>query len=85
MDAILPVYMECHFRLNFNFILSYYVLVRFLFYVTITTKVVCSNPVLGEMYSIQYYVKQFVSDLRHVGGFLRALRFPPPIKLNATI
>ena len=26
-----------------------------------------------------------VSDLRQVGGFLRALRFPPPIKLTATI
>ena len=29
-----------------------------------------------------YYVIKFVSDLRHVGGFLR---FPPPIKLTATI
>jgi hypothetical protein len=27
----------------------------------------------------------FVSDLRQVGGFLQALRFPPPIKLTATI
>jgi hypothetical protein len=27
----------------------------------------------------------FVSDLRKVGGFLRVLRFPPPIKLTATI
>jgi hypothetical protein len=26
-----------------------------------------------------------VSDLRQVGGFLRVLRFPPPIKLIATI
>ena len=26
----------------------------------------------------------FVSDLRHVGGFLQVLRFPPPIKLTAT-
>ena len=25
------------------------------------------------------------SDLRHVGGFLRILRFPPPIKLTCTI
>jgi hypothetical protein len=30
-------------------------------------------------------VIKFVSDLRHVGGFLRILRFPPPIKLTATI
>ena len=26
-----------------------------------------------------------LSDLRQVGGFLRVLRFPPPIKLTATI
>ena len=39
----------------------------------------------GEMYSIQHFVKKFVSDLRHVGNFLRVLRFPPPIKLIATI
>ena len=31
-----------------------------------------SNPAHGEVYSIQNYVIQFVSDLRHVGGFLRA-------------
>jgi hypothetical protein len=35
----------------------------------------------GEMYSIQHYVITFVSDLRQVGGFLRVLRFPSPIKL----
>ena len=35
----------------------------------ITTKVVSSNPVHGEVYSIQHYVKKFVSDLRLVGGF----------------
>jgi hypothetical protein len=34
----------------------------------------------GEMYSKQQYVIKFVSDLRQVGGFLRVLRFPPPIK-----
>jgi hypothetical protein len=50
-----------------------------------TTKVVISNPVLGEMYSIQHYVIKFVSDLLHIGGFLRILRFPPPIKLTSTI
>ena len=31
---------------------------------------------------IQHYVIKFVSDLRQVGGFLRVLRFPPPIKLT---
>jgi len=33
---------------------------------------------------VQHYVMKFVSDLLQVGGFLRVLRFPPPIKLNAT-
>jgi hypothetical protein len=27
---------------------------------------------------VQHYVIKFVNDLRHVGGFLRFLRFPPP-------
>jgi hypothetical protein len=40
------------------------------------------NPVHCEVYSIQHYVIKFVSDLSQVGGFLR---FPPPIKLTATI
>jgi hypothetical protein len=53
--------------------------------VPITTKVVSSNPVHGEVYSIQHYVIKFVSDLRQLGGFLRVLQFPPPIKLTAMI
>ena len=48
--------------------------------VPITTKIVSSNLAHGEVYSIQHYVIKFVSDLRHVGGFLCVLRFPPPIK-----
>jgi hypothetical protein len=47
--------------------------------VSIINKVVGSNPVHGEVYSIQHYVIKFVS------GFLWVLRFPPPIKLTATI
>jgi hypothetical protein len=47
-----------------------------------TTNVASSNPAHGEVYSIQHYVIKFLSDLRQVGGFLR---FPPPIKLTATI
>ena len=43
---------------------------------------VSSNPVHGEVYSIQHYVIKSISDLRQVGGFLR---FPPPMKLTATI
>jgi hypothetical protein len=34
--------------------------------VPITTKVVSSNPVHGEVRSIQHYVIKFVSDLRQV-------------------
>jgi hypothetical protein len=53
--------------------------------VPITTKGVSSNPVHGEVYSIQYYVIKYVSDLRQVGGFLRVLWYPPPIILTVTI
>jgi hypothetical protein len=53
--------------------------------VLITTKVVRSNPVHGEVYSIQHYVIRVVSDLREVGGFLQVLRLPQPIKLTATV
>jgi len=49
---------------------------------SITTKVVSSYPIHGEVYSIQHYVIKFVSDLQQVGAFLR---FPPRIKLTATI
>jgi len=34
---------------------------------------------------VQHYVIKFVIDLRQIGGFLRVLRFPQPIKLTATI
>jgi hypothetical protein len=44
--------------------------------VPITTKVVNSNPVHGEVYSIQRYVIKFVSDLRPVGDALWVIRFP---------
>ena len=52
---------------------------------TITTKVLSSNAARGEVYSIQHYVLKFFSDLRQVGGFLRVLQFPRPIKLTAII
>ena len=35
--------------------------------------------------STVHYVMRFVSDLRQVGGFLWVPRFPPSIKLTATI
>jgi hypothetical protein len=50
--------------------------------VPITTDVVSSNLDQGEVYNI---VIKFVIDLRQVCGFLRVLRFPPPIKLTFEI
>ena len=42
------------------------------------------NPPLQVKWSVPYVIK-LVSNLQQVGGFLRAPRFPPPIKLTATI
>ena len=53
--------------------------------VHITTKVVSSNAIHVEADTIEHFVIKFVSDLQHVGGFLRVPRFPPPIKLTVTI
>jgi hypothetical protein len=53
--------------------------------VPITIKFVSSNPSYGEVYSIQFYVIKFVSELRQVSDFIWVFRFPPPIKLTATI
>ena len=36
----------------------------------------------GEVYSIQHYVIQFVSDLRQVDEFSPVLLFTPPIKID---
>jgi hypothetical protein len=38
--------------------------------VLITTTVVGSNPAHGEVYLIQHYMINFVSDLWQVSGFL---------------
>ena len=53
--------------------------------VLITTNVVGSNPTRGQVYLKQHYVIKFVSELQHFSVFFQALRFPPPIKLTATI
>ena len=53
--------------------------------VSITTKVVSSNPIHGEVYSMQLHVIKFVNELQQVYSFLRLLQFPPPIKLIVTI
>ena len=52
--------------------------------VPITTKVVSSNPAHGEVYLTQHYVIKFISDLRHVCGFLQVLRSPSLRKLTTT-
>ena len=44
--------------------------------ISITTKLV------SEVYSIQHYMIKFVSYLRQDCGFLKVLRFPPPIKIK---
>ena len=44
---------------------------------------VSSNSTDGEVYLTHHYMIKFVNDLWQVGGFLRVLRFPPPIKLSA--
>ena len=49
--------------------------------VPIVTTFVRSNLADDEVYSIKYNLIKFVSD----GYFLRELRFPPQIKLTATI
>jgi hypothetical protein len=46
--------------------------------VPITTKVVSSNLVHGEVYSIQHYVTQYISDFRQVGSF----RLVPEIRIQ---
>ena len=45
----------------------------------------CEFESNGEVYSIHNYGIKFFSYLRQVGGFLWLLRFPPSIKLTATI
>ena len=67
------IYYIIFFLLKFKLLYSYGVVI------------VSSSSVHGEVHSIQHYVIMFVNDLRQVGGFLRVLRFPPPIKLTATI
>jgi hypothetical protein len=51
----------------------------------LSTKVMSSNPIHGDVYSIQHYVIKFVSVLRQVGDVLQVLRLPPRIQLTATI
>ena len=49
---------------------------------TCTSRITYKN---WHTYICTYYMIKFGSDLRQVSGFLRALRFPPPIKLTAMV
>jgi hypothetical protein len=51
--------------------------------VPITTKVVSSNPIHDDVYSIQHYVIKFISDLWQDGGFLWVLQFHPTRKRSS--
>ena len=53
--------------------------------VHVITKAVSSNPAHGEVFSKQHFMIELVSDLGQVGGFLRVIWLPPPIKLTDTI
>ena len=55
---------------SFNFACLLIIICRFTYYYD------------GEVYLIQHYAIKFVSDQRQVGGFLRSLWIPPPIKLT---
>ena len=50
--------------------------------VAITTEVVNCEFEPHSRQGVQHYVIKFVSYLRQVGGFLRAIRFPSPIKTD---
>jgi hypothetical protein len=52
--------------------------------VLVVTKVVSSIPHRGD-HKVYNYMIEFLNNLWQVGGFLRVLLFPPPIKLTATI
>lgn len=53
--------------------------------VSITTTFMRSNLAHGDVYSIQPYAINLVSDLLHVCGFLWVLRFPAAIQLTAPV
>jgi len=48
----------------------------------VNTTFMCSHDVLSRQFCNSHKLKHL---LKQVGGFLRVLRFPPQIKLTATI
>ena len=51
-------------------------------WVPIITNIVSWNPDHGEVYSIQHYVMEYVSDLWKVCAFLRVHQISPPVLFN---
>jgi hypothetical protein len=41
-----------------------------------------SSAIYGDVYSLQYYVIKFVTDLRQVGDFPRVLPIPPMLVIS---
>jgi len=79
-----------HIQKHFCFVIqqSFYILcliVEIVLGSLTTHPIMILDPVHGEVYLIQHYVIKFVSNLRQACGFLRVLRFPPPIKLTTII
>ena len=76
LQIYIPIFIREANNSQTHFYGYYYMFILYLF---------LNKPAHGGVYSIQNYVIQFVSDMRHVYGFLRVLQFPPPIKLPAAI
>ena len=53
--------------------------------ISLIAKDMRSNPAHDKLYTIQYYVIKFVSDLLNVGSFLRVHLVPPPKTLTTMI
>jgi hypothetical protein len=68
-----------HFQPYFSYIVADSFMI---FNYIINTNIVSTNPAHEEVYSIQHYVIQFVSDLWQVGGFLRIPRVSSANKKN---
>ena len=79
--------------LAFQFQIQIYTInqtLQYSFYQLKKTNYVNIDFILDTAYSFKIIINtifsyEFVSNLRHVGGFLQVLRFPPPIKLTATM
>ena len=71
--------------LYIHFFVPIQIAIRLSVPITTESDVVSSNPFIARRTQYNIYVIKFVSDLRPVCGYLRVLRFLPPIKLTAMI